>query len=129
MICGCFFGFSRTIKAYSYPYKTFETKRDWPPWQFGLSGRGGLLHYRTNHALSDKCCLLIGNSFGIELAPHLATAFRDLYYFNLNVLEKKDEELFFSRITNSIKPDRIYILFDDAGIIAAPQRLAAFSRL
>jgi len=124
-----FFGFERRIKALTYSYDTFHTRTEYPDWQYDLSNRGGLTRYSTSNALSNKRALLLGNSFGIELAPHLARIFKDLYYFNLNDIRKNEEALFFSKIAELTKPDHIYILFDDAGIVAAPKRLAAFTEL
>lgn len=124
-----FFGFERRIKALTYRYERFNTRKEIPDWQFALSRNGGLAHYSTNNALSNKRALLLGNSFGIELAPHLARIFQDFYYFNLNKIQKNEEENFFRTITEHTRPDYIYILFDDAGIVAAPKRLAAFSIL
>lgn len=124
-----FFGFSRAIKAYRYDYGNFHTTVETPMWQFNMSSTGGLVHYQTPNALTSKRGLLLANSFGLDLAPHLASVFKDLYYFNLNVIEQQDEEITFSKITQYTKPDHIYVLFDDAGVIAAPDRLAAFVRL
>lgn len=124
-----FFGFSRKIKAFRYHYKKFHTTVEAPEWQFSMSSNGGLAHYHTQDALTNKRVLLLANSFGLDLAPHLASVFKDLYYFNLNVIEQPDEENTFEKLTQYTKPDHIYVLFDDAGVIAAPDRLAAFVRL
>ena len=127
---GMFFGFGRTVRARTYPYAGFRTERDQPDWILELCKQGkALWRYRTENALSDKRGLLISNSFGIELTPHLARGFKEFHFFNLNHL-KPDEELeFFRRIVDFTRPDHIYVLFDDAGSIAAPQRLAAFAQL
>lgn len=124
-----FFGFSRKIKAYRYDYEKFHTTIEAPMWQFSMTSQGGLVHYQTPNALTSKRGLLLANSFGLDLAPHLASVFKDLYYFNLNVIEQSDEEVTFSNIAKHTNPDHIYVLFDDAGVIAAPDRLAAFVRL
>ena len=121
-----FFGFSRKVKAYKYPYADFQTTVKEPEWITSLSKQKGMLHFTTANGLSQKKGLLISNSFGIELAPHLAKGFSDFYFFNLNHLRPEDASRFFSGIVDKTKPDHIYILFDDAGIIAAPQRLKAF---
>ncbi len=124
-----FFSFPRTIKALTYPYANFETTVRRPPWGPSLTKQSGLLHFATKNGLSAKRGLLISNSFGIDLAPHLAKGFGDFYFFNLNHLRPVEEERFFARIVDKTRPDHIYILFDDAGILAAPKRLEAFLKL
>ena len=124
-----FFGFSRKVKAYKYPYANFQTTVQEPEWITSLSKQKGMLHFTTANGLSQKKGLLISNSFGIELAPHLAKGFSDFYFFNLNHLRPEDAPRFFKNIVDKTQPDHIYILFDDAGIIAAPQRLGAFLKL
>lgn len=124
-----YFGFSRDVKAYKFPYSNFQTTVDAPAWISSLCAQFGLLHYHTTNGLSKKRALLLSNSFGIELAPHLAKGFEDLYFFNLNVLMPEEQPKLFARIVDETKPDYIYILFDDAGIIAAPERLEAFLTL
>jgi hypothetical protein len=124
-----FFGFSREVQAMTYPYANFETTVVEPPWTGALVKNGGLLHFTTKNSLSGKRALLMSNSFGIELAPHLAKGFSELYFFNLNHVKPEEEERFFAGIVEKTRPNHIYILFDDAGIIAAPQRLGAFVNL
>lgn len=124
-----FFGFSRKIQALRYPYANFETTVEEPEWISSLCKQKGLLHFATANGLSTKRGLLMSNSFGIELAPHLAKGFSDFYFFNLNHLKPEEGPEFFTRIVEKTRPDFIYILFDDAGIIAAPQRLEAFITL
>lgn len=126
---GMFFGFSRNVQALTYPYANFETTVVKPPWTKTLVKNGGLLHFTTRNSLSGKRALLMSNSFGIDLAPHLAKGFSELYFFNLNHVKPEEEERFFAGIVEKTRPDHIYILFDDAGIIAAPQRLGAFVKL
>ena len=126
---GMFFGFSRNVQALTYPYANFETTVVKPPWTGTLVKNGGLLHFTTKNSLSGKRALLMSNSFGIDLAPHLAKGFSELYFFNLNHVKPEEEERFFAGIVKKTRPDHIYILFDDAGIIAAPQRLGAFVKL
>lgn len=124
-----FFGFSRSVRGLVYPYASFETTMEKPKWTASLSREGGLLRFTTKTALSDTRGLLLANSFGIDLAPHLAKGFSEFYFFNLNSLNKKEEENFYTHIIDRTRPDHIYILFDDAGIIAAPKRLEAFLKL
>ena len=127
---GMFFGFGRTVRARTYPYAGFRTERDQPDWILELCKQGkALWRYRTENALSTKRGLLLSNSFGIELAPHLARGFKEFHFFNLNHLKPDEEHEFFRRIVDFTRPDHIYVLFDDAGSIAAPQRLGAFVQL
>ncbi len=124
-----FFGFSRKVKAWKYPYVPCPSLMTKPDWTRALLKRGGLLQYSTTNSLTTKRGLLMANSFGIDLAPHLAKGFSELFFLNLNQVRLEEEELLFSRIVDLTKPDHIYILFDDAGIIAAPDRLKAFLKL
>lgn len=127
---GMFFGFGRTIHALTYPYANFRTKRDQPAWIRELCKQGkALWRYQTENALSNKRGLLLSNSFGIELTPHLARGFSEFHFFNLNHLKPEEELEFFRRIVEFTRPDHIYVLFDDTGSIAAPQRLQAFLQL
>lgn len=124
-----FFGFSRQVRGLIYPYAEFETTMERPKWAASLSREGGLLRFTTKPGLSGKRGLLISNSFGIDLAPHLAKGFSELYFYNLNKLNKEEEKKLFTQIIDKTKPDYIYLLFDDAGIIAAPKRLEFFNQM
>ena len=124
-----FFGFSRQVQALVYPYANVKSTVERPKWAASLSKGGGLLHYASQPGLSDKRGLLIANSFGIDLAPHLAKGFGEFYFYNLNALSQGEEERLFTRIVDLSRPDHIYVLFDDAGIIAAPDRLKVFVKL
>jgi hypothetical protein len=126
-----FFGFARTIKARTYAYKEFTTVVDVPDWAQDLSKNGGLHQYTTRGALSDYRGLLIANSFGIELSQHLAKGFTTFFYYNLNHIPKENEEelRFFREIVKKTKPDFLYFVLDDAGIIAAPERLGSIAQL
>lgn len=124
-----FFGFSRKIKVITYPYKKFNTTLTVPEWGQSLSKRGQFLHYTTSNSLSTKRCLLFSNSFGAGLAPHLAKGFKELYLCNLNHVNPEEEKQLFSRITEITKPDYIYVLFDEVGMIKAPERLGTLVEL
>ena len=124
-----FFGFSRAIKAMSYAYANFMTTVTEPEWGASLTKGGEFQRFTTTNSISGKRGLLFANSFGISLAPHLAKGFSELYSCNLNHVKPEEEKRLFSEIIDLTKPDFIYVLFDEVGMIKAPQRLGAFIEL
>lgn len=124
-----FFGFSRAIKAMNYPYLNFKTTVTEPDWVPSLIKNGGLTRFTTTNSISGKRGLLLANSFGVSLAPHLAKGFSELYSCNLNHVKPEEELRLFSEIIDLTKPDYVYVLLDEVGMIKAPQRLGAFVEL
>ena len=124
-----FFGFNRPIMGYDYPYANRPTKMQDLEWLSQYSKYGTLIHYTTENSLTQKKALLLGNSFTIDFAPHLARAFHEMDYVNLNVIQQNEIEEVFAKLPEHLHPDYIFFVYDDTHTGELPKSLAAFQKL
>ena len=124
-----FFGFRRPVKGYKYPYPEQPTEETTSAWVTEYTPRGSLLQYRTKNSLSSKKALLIANSFGTLLAPHLARCFGAVHYLSTNTIPGPDQPAVFAAVRERIKPDYVFLVYDDVNVPNIPLWLAGFNQL
>lgn len=124
-----FFGFYRPVQGYVYPYSDRPAEETRGTWIREFSTRGSLTEFRTQNSLSSKKALLIANSFGTLLAPHLARCFGEFYYLGTNSIQPEEQEAVFAAVTERLRPDYVFLVFDDVNVVNLPQWLAGFSTL
>lgn len=125
-----FFGYSRPVTAYVYPYAKQPSALLVEPWAKKLSEQQILTHFRTSRSLSDKTALMIANSFGGMLAPHLARGFRHFYRVDTNWLQRqKNQMAVFAALREHIQPDYVYFVFDDQNLESLPRWLDSLVQL
>ena len=124
-----FFGFSRAIEAYIYAYPDRPSK-PWPEfWIRRHSERGQLFRFTTENSLTDGSALLIANSFGVDLIPHLARCFRHLYTFDLNFLQAHEQRDVFAALAKRVRVDHVFFVVDDVNANRLPEWLEGLVRL
>ena len=124
-----FFGFSRPVEGYEYHYPDRTIQVESVPWLREFSEHGVLTHLTTANSLTSKTGLMIANSFGIALAPHLARSFQHFYYLDLNMIRQLEQAAVFSAVAKRIQADYVFFVFDDVNVTTIPRRLAAFVQL
>jgi hypothetical protein len=78
---------------------------------------------------SGRSALLLSNSFGAFVAPHLAPGFKSLTHVNLNALQEAEAEVFLQQLMERVKPDDVIVLFHDGGIPSVPLLMLARARI
>ncbi len=121
-----FFGFARAVEGYSYPYAERASTVRPVSWLGEFSRQGRMSHSVTEKSLSPKTALLIANSFGEALAPHLARCFTHLYFLDLNSIRNDEQEAVFAAVSSRTRPDYVFFVFDDVNAVHIPWRLAGF---
>lgn len=124
-----FFGFARTVTGYTYAYGDQASTVQPVPWIGEFSQQGQLTLSTTENSLHPGTALLIANSFGIALAPHLARCFEQLYFLDLNLLQINEQRPVFAALIERTRPDYVFFVFDDVNVVHIPQRLAGFIQL
>ena len=126
-----FFGFSRPIDAWAYPYADRPTELRFEKWleeAFGKNRVNLHSHHITERSLTSETALMISDSFGDALKPHLARGFAHLYAFTTNVWAGKPADLFAAAARN-IRPDYVFFVYNDTNITSLPRWLAPFVEL
>ncbi len=124
-----FFGFARPVEGYTYPYYGQLMKVKPERWLNEVSQKGRLSHSTTVNSLTRKSALMIANSFGIALAPHLARSFEHFYYLELNSITEQEQQAVFGAISERLQPDYVFFVFDDVNVTNIPKSLDGFIRL
>lgn len=124
-----FFGFSRPVSAYVYPYTGQPLVRITEPWARGFSRKETFSHLLTKGSLSDKSALMVANSFGGMIVAHLARGFRHLYTLDTNWLMQEEQATVLATVIEHIRPDYVYFVFDDQNVGNLPEWLASFVEL
>ena len=124
-----FFGFVRPVEGYVYPYEGQLMKVKPERWLNAVSQQGRLSHSTTVNSLTRKSALMIANSFGIALAPHLARGFEHFYYLELNTIAEQEQDAVFAAIAQRLQPDYVFFVFDDVNVTNIPKSLEGFIRL
>lgn len=125
-----FFGFTRPVTVWSYPYAGMPTERRAESWlDEAYDGKRNLYaHYVTEGALSPKTALMFADSFGEALEPHLARGFAHFYALSTNWMRWKPAELF-AAAAGRIRPDYVFFVYNDTNITSLPRWLAPFVEL
>lgn len=71
--------------------------------------------FRTDRPASQRTALLITNSFGAFLAPHLAPGFAALYQINIGGLKEDEYEAFMGAFIDQLDVTDVMFLFHDRG--------------
>lgn len=125
-------GFIRNISTWHYPYtqykivKTKEHELDWIKNYYKHAN--DYSQYETFQPISEeRKALVISNSFGVFIAPHLAPGFQSLLHININDLQDNEYLMFWSDFLDKLQPtDIIFIFHDD--IIVTGYRLKNISQ-
>lgn len=109
-------GFTQEITIWRYPYAGYEVVKH--------AGQPELVrrfyprvedfaHFETRHPASNRVALLLTNSFGEFIAPHLAPGFKDIYYININQLAPENTQAMLSALfAHDTVTDFIYLVHD-----------------
>ena len=98
-------------------------------WLKEFSAQVRLNHIKAESSLSSKSVLMIANSFGLSLAPHLARCFEHVYFLDLNSIQEHEQRAVFAALIKRIRPDYVFFVFDDVNFVQIPSRLAGFMEL
>lgn len=115
-------GFRRDADAWIYPYADYETvfSHREPSWVVRHYPRArDFGTFVSANPASTRSALLLSNSFGKYVAPHLAPGFKSLHHINLNALRKTEAEAFLRQVLAQIQPDDVIYLVHDGGIPSA----------
>ena len=116
---GSIVGFRRKIDVWHYPYTSFDVN----PMQQVLAKKlrkyfknaSDFSFFRTANAMTERRALIISNSFGAFVVPHIAPAYKELAHVALYRLQEHEKKNFFSSFVDSFAPDDIiFIIHDDA---------------
>jgi hypothetical protein len=121
-------GFKREALAWTYPYSSYQvdSQRRQPQWirtYFKSARDFGL--FETTKPASDRVALVLSNSFGKYLSPHIAPGFRKLHHISLNDIKLKEIQKGLSAVLARLKPSDLIILVHDGGVME--QKLMAVS--
>lgn len=108
-------GFRQEIVYEDYPYSQYDiTRRRNLSWIKPFYNRiRDFSVYYAGRPETERTALVISNSFGAFVAPHLAPAFKSLHHVSINHLTRKEENKFFNAFIDSIAPtDLIFVLHD-----------------
>jgi hypothetical protein len=110
-------GFTQEINIWRYPYAEYGViKHEGQP---ELVRRfyprvEDFAHFKTAHPASNRVVLLLTNSFGEFMAPHLAPGFKDLYYININELAPENTQpLLTALFAQGGITDFVYLVHDE----------------
>jgi len=111
-------GFEREATAWSYPYFAYQVEKQFqePQWVLKTYERAqDFFTYTTGNPASGRTAILLSNSFGAYIAPHLAPGFKTLYHINLVNLRAGEARPFFEDLIAKTRPTEvIYLLHDGA---------------
>lgn len=125
-------GFKRKAQAWIYPYSDYEIvfRHRQPEWvrdHYAKARDFGI--FTTAKPASTRSALLLSNSFGKYIAPHLAAGFKTLHHINLNALKPTDAREFLRQLLDQVELDDVIYLIHDGGIPNAPLKMLAESEL
>ncbi|MDP5070179.1 MAG: hypothetical protein NWQ45_04700, partial [Congregibacter sp.] len=112
-------GFNRRVQAWTYPYADYAVvfKHREPAWvKRYYSKARDFGQFEAAHPASQRSALLLSNSFGHYMAPHLAIGFRSLRHINVNALDASEAVSFLRQVLEKVQPDDVIYLIHDGGI-------------
>jgi hypothetical protein len=112
-------GFSRWIDAWKYRYPTYKITRAirQPDWVLKYYSRvPDFSTYSAANPLSERTVVLLSNSFGAYIAPHLAPGFKTLYHVNVSNLSGQEARIFFEELMARTGASDFIYLVHDAGL-------------
>ncbi len=112
-------GFERKTPSWRYDYDDFDITygRQAPKWVLKrYKNARDFGRHRTANPLSDKNLLLLSNSFGYWVAPHLAPAFDTVYHVNTNHIKKQEILPFLRMMLRRSEADELVFLLHDSAL-------------
>lgn len=111
-------GFTRSTTAWRYNYSQgVNRSRRIPAWfrdvYPGIRGAG---EYNTERPLSNLNALVLSNSFGVYLAPHLAPGYQKLVQTNIKHLRESEVTRFLDVALEKSGADHLVLLYHDEGL-------------
>ncbi len=116
-------GFKRTITITDYNYDSYGIREfhNRPKLVNKYYERARDFHKITSkNPLSQRTALLLSNSFGRNLAKHLAPGYARVIHVNTNHLQQEERKRFFTEFVDQIAPDDIIFVVHDAETRAGP---------
>ena len=114
-------GFERKVKVWQYPYEHYGVQKEkgfWKTLRPYYKRAGDIHHYSTKNPLSERKALLLTNSFGAFVAPHLAVGFKDLYHVNVNHLHATEKEAFKGEFIDNLGVTDVILLVHDSAFVS-----------
>jgi hypothetical protein len=112
-------GFKREIKTWRYDYDAYgvQPQRRAPDWLRPVyPGARGFSRYHSSQPLDTGRALILSDSFGAYLAPHLAPAYAALTSINIKDLKSSEREAFLDTALRETEAGELIILVHDAGL-------------
>lgn len=114
-------GFRRRAPAWTFSYGTYgvEPSRQKPVWineYFPRTNDFGM--FETANPASERVALMLSNSFGMYMAPHLAPGFRRLYHVSMNNFTAPLMNAGIGPLIEGTAPTDLVILLHDGGFNA-----------
>ncbi len=112
-------GFNRDALAWQYTYPEYGvvSARHYPKWIKKHNPKAqDYGNFATQNPMSQAKVLILSNSFGAFIAPHLAPGFRSIIQVNTNNLKKQETLPFFEQAMNQIQPDEVIFLLHDSAL-------------
>jgi len=113
-------GFTRQINIWTYRYRDFGVvmHNHQPEWIKSYYPRArDFAHFQTRRPASSRTALLLSNSFGSFVAPHLAPGFKDLYHINVNYLAAENTQALLTAILENYPITDLIYLAHDGGLM------------
>jgi hypothetical protein len=119
-----FTGFGRRVTAWRFPYRAYglEQRPGEPKMIVEYYRRARVEDFSTWTSatpLTDRSALLISNSFGENVAEHLAPGFERLIHVNVNRLERREWDDFFGRLVDQLGVTDVIFVLQDAAVAKA----------
>ncbi len=114
-------GFRRRARAWVFEYDEYgvEQSRQQPVWirdYFPRTNDFGM--FETARPTSERVALMLSNSFGMYMAPHLAPGFRRLYHVSMNSFTAPLMTAGIGPLVEGTQPTDLVILLHDGGFNA-----------
>ncbi|MEM9302589.1 MAG: hypothetical protein AAGE01_10785 [Pseudomonadota bacterium] len=115
-----YLGFDRNATVWRFPYRGFGVTQQFREPEFireHFPGARDYSFFETENPMTERRALVLSNSFGRYLAPHLAPAYRSLAQANLNHLRPREMRRFFDEFPPKIGATDIILLIHDRALI------------
>jgi hypothetical protein len=113
-------GFTRQVEAWSYPYSSYGVVKDnqQPEWVKRYYPRAtDFAHYKTQTPASQRVALVLSNSFGVFVAPHLAPGFEEIYHININHLAAENTQALLAAMLDKYAFTDVIFLMHDGSLM------------
>ncbi|MEM1403790.1 MAG: hypothetical protein AAGG55_10710 [Pseudomonadota bacterium] len=115
-------GITRKTEVWQYEYvQGIRRFRRVPAWvRESYPSVRGFSRFETSQPLREGRALILSNSFGAYLAPHLAPGYRELAQTDFKNLFGDQRDVFLQRAIKEARPDDLLLVVHDAGLLNAP---------